>query len=592
MREHMIGSAMDQNLSGLYMTKEMKMNVLYRVQNDKAAAPKTFRLSFGLIAAIVSILVTVGAVAAVLLGGKAFTKDVVAPIAMQTDSERFSAQEVKEILRLADENGIPVPQYLRERWEKWGGEYKEELMRALVKTELGFYPGSWSLEDQNWYSQMLVECGLADGVGNLLPGENDFTQEQVLHMANTLMVEKLELPPDYADETKFQRFFTFGMDTNNPNVTFKRWDVGYEDLETGAQYNFVMLDNGLITQAWRYQPGTEASLHALTEDDVVNSFRHYFGNSVLQWNMEVLEQFYHSFAMCDHTKKTADPGIRIVAQTCFLLPGGYYTYMTEEEAIRLAREACKADESLQPYVIYFGDGPNNMHWKISFWEGTEKNKQFRFYAQIDGRTGETEYAGDYSGAPWYAPLVSADLHASIAEDKTPRIYEKPENWRSPIFTDDYWDALEALDYNAETREQRIAEWDNQYGNATNQWPYAHQAVFWWWDMNPEFQNINCHVPGIPVEGEHISKEEAEKIARNCFMEEAPSLFTEEELSRMNILPPDFHYQVDNGQIVAHVWRFDIQIQFDDGQYSDSLIHIDAHTGEILEKDISSAPGNG
>jgi len=100
------------------------------------------------------------------------------------------------------------------------------------------------------------------------------------------------------------------------------------------------------------------------------------------------------------------------------------------------------------------------------------------------------------------------------------------------------------------------------------------------------------VPGITVEGEHISKEEAEKIARNCFMEEAPSLFTEEELSRMNILPPDFHYQVDNGQIVAHVWRFDIQIQFDDGQYSDSLIHIDAHTGEILEKDISSAPGNG
>lgn len=247
MREHMIGSAMDQNLSGLYMTKEMKMNVLYRVQNDKAAAPKTFRLSFGLIAVLVLILVTVGAVAAVLLGGKAFTKDVVAPIAMQTDSERFSAQEVKEILRLADENGIPVPQYLRERWEKWGGEYKEELMRALVKTELGFYPGSWSLEDQNWYSQMLVECGLADGVGNLLPGENDFTQEQVLHMANTLMVEKLELPPDYANETKFQRFFTFGMDTNNPNVTFKRWDVGYEDLETGAQYNFVMLDNGLIT---------------------------------------------------------------------------------------------------------------------------------------------------------------------------------------------------------------------------------------------------------------------------------------------------------------------------------------------------------
>ena len=111
-------------------------------------------------------------------------------------------------------------------------------------------------------------------------------------------------------------------------------------------------------------------------------------------------------------------------------------------------------------------------------------------------------------------------------------------------------------------------------------------------MNPKFDVHNYWVPGIPVEGEHISMEEAKQIALNRFMEEAPTLFTEEELARLNVLPPSFDYHVIDGEVAAHVWYFDLQIEFDDGRYSDSLFHIDAHTGEILMEDISNAAGNG
>lgn len=592
MREHVIESAMDQNLSGLYMTKEMKMNVLHTIRENKAPRLR-FRFSAVLATALILLLLMAGAVATVLLGGKNFTKEVVAPMAMQTDSEKFTAEEVEEILRLAEENGISVPQYVREHWARWGSEYKEELMRSLVKTELGFYPGSWSLEDQNWYNRMLVDCGLSEGVSCLVPGENDLSQEYVLYRANTVFKEKLGLSGQVDDEKKYRRSLTFGMDISTPKVTFKQWCVEYEDLETGAQYAFIMLDNGLVTRISRYQADAEATYaSALTEDDVVSSFRQAFGDDALQWNMEVLEQFYHSFAMCDHTEKTTDHGMRIVAQTRYLMPGGHYTYMTEEEAIRLAREACKADDSLQPYVIYFGDDPNNMHWKISFWEGTEENRQFRLYAQIDGKTGETEYAGDYTDTPWYAPLVSAGHHAKETENKMFRTWETPVNWRSHIFSDAYWDALEALDYNANTRNQRIEEWNREYGEHTNLWPYEQQAVFWWWETNPRFDLHNYFVAGIPVEGEHLSIEEAKQIALNRFMEEAPALFTPEELSRVQVLPADFHYRVIDSQIVAHVWYFDIQVPFENGQYSDSLFYIDAHTGEILEEDISNSAGNG
>lgn len=593
MGEHVIREAVEQNLSGLYMTKEQKAAVLSRVREPASAAPARIRFSAAMVLALLLFLLTVGAVAAAFLGGKDFTKEVVAPMAKESDSDSFTADEVEEILRLAKENEISVPQYLWEHWARWGSEYKEEVMRALVKTELGFYPGSWSLEDQNWYNRMLVDCGLSEGVSCLVPGEEDFSQEYVLYRANTVFKEKLGLTGDVNDTQKYRRFLTFGMDATNPKVTFKQWCVEYEDLETGAQYAFMMLDNGLVTRISRYQAGAEDTyISALTEEDVVSAFRQSFGNNPLQWNMEVLEQFYHSFTMCDHTEKTADPGIRIVGQTRYLLPGSHYTFMTEKEAIQLARTACKADDTLSPYVIYFGDDPSNMHWKISFCQDGETGREFLLYAQIDGKTGDTEYAGNYQDAPWYAPLVSAGHHAKDTENRIFRTWETPVNWRSPLFPDAYWDALEALDYNAETRKQRIEEWNREYGVHTNLWPYEQQAVYWWWEVNPQFDRYRYHVAGIPVEGEHLPVEEARQIALNRFMEEAPALFTQEELSRVQVLPADFHYRVEDGRIVAHVWYFDIQVPFENGQYSDSLFYIDAHTGDILEEEISAAPGNG
>lgn len=593
MREAMIQKAIDANLSGLYMTDEQKQAVYRRLAGTEEKEAPHIRFSAVMVFALILLLMTAGAVAAVLLGGKDFTKQVVAPMAMETESESFTADEVGEIIRLAEENGLSVPQQLKEHWARWGSEYKEELMRALVKTELGFYPGSWSLEDQHWYNEMLVECGLSKGITNLLPGENDFTEEKVLYMANTLFREKLGLTGDINDPAQFQRYLTFGLDLLPEGRQLKQWSVGYEDLKTGTQYDFLMLDNGLITRASRYDAVSgDVYQSALTEEDIVASFRQHFGKNPLQWHMEVLEQFYHSFAMCDHALQASDPGIRYVGQTPYLMPGSHYTYMTEEEAVQLARKACKLDESLPAYVIYFGDDPGNMHWKISFYTGTEENRQFCHYAQINGKTGETEYAGNYQDAPWFAPLVNASHHATEREYKLFRTWETPEHWGSELFSEDYWQALNALHYNAETRETLLKEWHETYGEHSYQWPYAHQAAYWWWEMNPKFELHNYHVPGIPVDGEHLSSEEAQKIALDAFMAEAPALFSQEELSNMLVLTPDFHYQVTDGQIQHHVWYFDIQIPFPDGTYSDSLIYIDAHTGDILHSDISAAPGNG
>ena len=109
-----------------------------------------------------------------------------------------------------------------------------------------------------------------------------------------------------------------------------------------------------------------------------------------------------------------------------MLPGEIYTYMTVEEAISLARQACGVGEELWTYWVYIGDDPANMHWKVSFYEPQMtmgEERKFKLFAQINGKTGEVEYTGDCQDQPWYAPLV---LTQSLDDrKKADKVYTVP-----------------------------------------------------------------------------------------------------------------------------------------------------------------------
>ncbi|MBR3742369.1 MAG: hypothetical protein IKN04_18255, partial [Clostridia bacterium] len=134
-----------------------------RPQREEKTVKREF--SVGLALACVLALLAVTALAAVLLGGKDFVDQIMAPKAAETDSFNFTKEEIAEILRIAAENNLTLSDedmYRLNHLDESGYD-KEELMRRFVKTEYGFYPDAWPIEVQHWYEQMLKAAGLDKG---------------------------------------------------------------------------------------------------------------------------------------------------------------------------------------------------------------------------------------------------------------------------------------------------------------------------------------------------------------------------------------------------------------------------------------------
>jgi len=586
MGENMIKQAMEKNLSGLYVTRENENAIMDRIWENQKPHRK---FSVGLVLALVVMLAAVGALAAVLLGGKAFTGQIVAPMATQTDSEMFTKEEVGRIIALAEENGVQLPDRIYEHYEKWGSEYKEELMRALVKTELGFYPARWSLEDQHWYGQLLEECGLIEKSSNLLPGEGDYTEAYVENLAIQMITERLKPEGDLRDTTRYKRSMTYSLDTDSPYRTLKRWSVAYDDLVTNGYYIFELLSNGLVVDLHRYGPG-DTYQSGLSDWQLFEDFQAVYGESMLDWGLEALEAFYCAVAM-GRGESIDDPGIYRVSNERFLLPGRVYTYMAEEEAIRLAREACGAEESLTPYVIYIGDGPSNVHWKISFTRGEGADREFVCYAQLDGQTGEVEARGDYAGKPWYAPLVRDECLPDVEPTvTTPKAKKLPTFWRSELLPLEYWETLEKLNYNEATWEALEAQWNETYGDEAF-WPLECFAVKWWWQYDPDLAVSRYEIPGIPLSGD-VDMQAAQSIAEKAYWQEAKALFTPEEQANTRLLPPSMYYIPKENGSWQREWVFSFQLHRGGAAYTENQVRVDAQTGEILELEASDEVGNG
>ena len=134
-------------------------NMLFAMpaETGKKGKPMKKRISVGFVLAVVFTLLAASALAAVLLGGKDFVEQIMAPKAVENTSQNFTKEEIAEILKIAEENNLTLSDVDVYRLNHLGesGYSKEELMRRFVKTEYGFYPAAWPIEVQPWYEQLL-----------------------------------------------------------------------------------------------------------------------------------------------------------------------------------------------------------------------------------------------------------------------------------------------------------------------------------------------------------------------------------------------------------------------------------------------------
>ena len=560
------------------------------------------KISVGLVVACALILLTATALAAVLLGGKDFVEKIMAPKAAQTPSDSFTKEEIAEILRIAEENGLTLSDedmYRLNHLDE-SGYFNEELMRRFVKTEYGFYPDAWPIEVQHWYEQMLIAVGLQEGPqANVLPEGDECTQEQILKIARDFIHEKYDAAADLDDPDKYTRFLTYRESQLGEGLKARQWNLNYEAKDLyGADYCLALDSAGNIKNEYTVD-GILGNTHQVHGQYMYDRFMRVYGDQYgfINWSSEILLQYQEAMKRRLETEENGhflSQEYPILDMT-YLLPDD--TMISKDAAVEKAKEACgKLDyETLYSHsqMAVCMEAEGRPVWKV-----TLKTKGGYVFAQLDAHTGktlltDTDQAGGYAAWRSYVTeeywrenrLQPSYYHDTAAPDPVPG-WRLPDFWGSEdIAPAWYWERLNATGYSEETEDALYESWFGQYGYDTHFWPLEAQAIEALTQLgdSPDFDSVSF--PGLPSDGD-ISREEAMKIAKAAFKEEYAGALPDLDVST---LKGAFSFWFDYTFDGHNAWE--VNLYRSDGVRIGE-VWIESRLGEVFQLECvdSRAPG--
>jgi len=326
--------------------RDMRDMIARLPQQRKETPVMKRKISVGLVFALVLMLMAVSALAAVLLGGKDFVDQIMAPMAQENmDENKYTNAQIEEILRIAEENDIHLPDHLLETLARSDdGYYKEELMRQFVKTEYGFYPSAWPLEVQHWYEEMLEACGQGDGhIANVLPeGENELTKEQALQAALDFIKATYHEAADLTDPAHYRVHMQYTETIVNPYLKERNWWFEFEALDVVSNIYYLTMKQDGTVDSHSICGGIYAPSWQMPGQFISDRFAWTYGDGYGQtmWTTERLQEFQK--ALQHRVDTEGEEGI--IAREKHALHQTYLTYdentMIPAEQASIPRICC------------------------------------------------------------------------------------------------------------------------------------------------------------------------------------------------------------------------------------------------------------
>ena len=199
------------------------------------------RLSVGLVLAIVLMLITVTALAVVLLTPKEVVEQVAVPLAQENDMEgeyqdTYSKEELAQLIKALNENGITIEENNRIlRAIKSGkGYWEDETIMEICRQAFGRDFTTWTIEEKHWYEEMMVNIGFSEYNCYLVPGEGDMTVSEARAYAAQKLNEEysVNLPEISNDDWRIEEWF-FQYRDEEGNLETARWQFEYVNKNTG-----------------------------------------------------------------------------------------------------------------------------------------------------------------------------------------------------------------------------------------------------------------------------------------------------------------------------------------------------------------------
>lgn len=297
MREH-VHTGIDRQCASL-TSDPYRMQ---RVLNMAHEAPGTGgfvvkkKLSVGMVFAIVLILMTVTAVAAVLLSMRQIVDNYAVPMAQQSVGEiDYNPEEVSILVQLAQENGIVFSEHAMSNiaWAESHGEgyAKDEFIKQLAYAEFGEDMSTWTLEQQKWFDDALVAMGLFPENQKAMPEDPEGERELAVSRAVAHLTANYSIAGDITDESQYQvgvQYINGDADGDYPGLY---WSIDFQPKTiTGGEYWVYLRDDGeILGQSVR--PGLSADSSV---GDVRDAYGRYYAKDYpahVEWDQHVYQEF-------------------------------------------------------------------------------------------------------------------------------------------------------------------------------------------------------------------------------------------------------------------------------------------------------------
>ncbi len=184
----LICHALDAGMSGMRVTPRRQDEMLEHAIGGVKVKRK---LTVGLALAIVMMLLAAAALAAAVpaivewLNARQVVEEVAVPLAQGNDRDwrvetDFSPEELAQFIAALGENGFTLDENSRimEAFRSGEGYDEEEAIMAVCREAFGGNIGEWTLAQQHWFWDVMVQIGWAEENAMEMPGPDDLTEEE------------------------------------------------------------------------------------------------------------------------------------------------------------------------------------------------------------------------------------------------------------------------------------------------------------------------------------------------------------------------------------------------------------------------------
>lgn len=426
MKSNHVKQALDNTLSGLYVTKKDAYKLL---ENAKGEVKVKKKISLALVLVIALLIISAGAVAAVILNSREFVDQIVTPMAETSTTEKWTEDEIASIIQLAEKNGVPIPDAVRDA-AAYGEMEKESLILSFAKNDLDPFVGAWSIEDQAWYDQLMVRLGYHDAQTHVLPEGDELSEDKIMRAVISYIHDKFGVSDEILDGNMYKKYTEYRQLLNEDgSFQPRKWYISIQSNDpTKYRYDFTVTPAGIIDKAVM-RPGARSMSGAASDDDILDYYYDRYGRHY-QWTQDVWE------ALQQDMKRSVEKHGLQGNLSVFLTRQEYGTpdnrSISKDDAIDAAFKAISAqsnisDDELKKEFTHTNAlylvGKNSPVWKVALVNEAPSDGGRTYdlrYAEVDAVSGEVLNTGHYNPG---AQQDSSPYYAYFLEEIT-----DPSNW--------------------------------------------------------------------------------------------------------------------------------------------------------------------